>query len=339
MKNLITLIILLVCFQTFAQRKPKIKGNKSVIEVREVLPSFKAIELIDELVQEHDFDRASLISLFAGAERKESILEAIAKPAEKRLEWFEYRRIFITKDRIEKGQAFIQQYLTTLEKAEQQFGVPKEIIAAIIGVETRYGIHKGNHRVLDALATLGFDYPPRAKFFSSELKHALLLAKEQGFDIKEMKGSYAGAMGYGQFIPSSYRHYAIDFDGDKVADILDNPVDAIGSVANYFSMHRWKKGEAVAFLLSEHKLDSSAVKYTSKSLKPSFTIAEMRKSGITIPKELATEDIAKIQNFQLENGEQNWLTLHNFHVITRYNHSHLYAMAVFELAKELGLSK
>lgn len=299
----------------------------------------KAIELIDELVQEHAFDRASLISLFAGAERKESILEAIAKPAEKRLEWFEYRRIFITKDRIEKGQAFIQQYLTTLEKAEHQFGVPKEIIAAIIGVETRYGIHKGSHRVLDALATLGFDYPPRAKFFSSELKHALLLAREQGFDIKEMKGSYAGAMGYGQFIPSSYRHYAIDFDGDKVADILENPIDAIGSVANYFSMHHWKKGGPVAFLLSENKLSGSTDKYTSKSLKPSFTIAEMRKSGLAIPEQLSAADFAKIQNFQLENGEQNWLTLHNFYVITRYNHSHLYAMAVFELAKELGLSK
>tara|TARA_R110002167_G_scaffold83583_2_gene226941 strand:+ start:2826 stop:3755 length:930 start_codon:yes stop_codon:yes gene_type:complete len=299
----------------------------------------QAIELIDELVKEHSFDRASLISVFAGAERNESILEAIARPAEKRLEWFEYRKIFITKDRIEKGHAFIKQYLQTLEKAEKQFGVPKEIIAAIIGVETRYGIHKGAYRVLDALTTLGFDYPPRAKFFSSELKHALLLAREQGFDIREMKGSYAGAMGYGQFIPSSYRHYAIDFDGDTVADILENPIDAIGSVANYFSMHHWKKGAAVAFLLPETKLDGNAEKFISKSLKPSFTIDEIRKSGLVIPKELASEDLAKIQSFQLENENQNWLTLHNFYVITRYNHSHLYAMAVFELAKELGLSK
>ncbi len=299
----------------------------------------KALELIDELVKEHDFDRASLVSLFAGAERKESILESIARPAEKRLEWFEYQKIFITKDRIEKGRTFIREYLTTLEKAEEQFGVPKEVIAAIIGVETRYGIHKGSYRVLDALTTLGFDYPPRAKFFSSELKHALLLAREQGFDIKEMKGSYAGAMGYGQFIPSSYRHYAIDYDGDKIADILDNPIDAIGSVANYFSMHHWKKGEAVAFLLSEKKLDESAQKFTSTSLKPSFTIEQIRGSGLPVPKNLAAEDIAKIQNYQLENGEQNWLTLHNFYVITRYNHSHLYAMAVFELAQELGLPK
>jgi membrane-bound lytic murein transglycosylase B len=301
--------------------------------------NINALKLVDELVKEHDFDRASLLSLLAEAERKEGILEAIAKPAEKRLEWFEYRRIFITKDRIEKGRAFIKQYLKVLEKAEDQFGVPKEIITAIIGVETRYGIHKGKYRVLDALTTLGFDYPPRAKFFSSELKHAFLLAKEQGFDMREIKGSYAGAMGYGQFIPSSYRHYAIDFDGDNVANILDNPVDAIGSVANYFSMHHWKKGEAIAFLLFEHELDAIAQKYTSKSLKPSFTLDQMRKSGLPIPNQLAAEDFGKIQHYQLENGEQNWLTLHNFYVITRYNHSHLYAMAVFDLAKALGLDK
>lgn len=299
----------------------------------------KAIELIDELVKEHGFDRSYLVSLFSEAERKESILEAIAKPAEKRLEWFEYRKIFITQDRVKKGKAFIQKYLEPLEKAEKQFGIPKEIIAAIIGVETRYGIHKGSHRVLDALATLGFDYPPRSKFFSSELKHALLLAKEQGFDMRAIKGSYAGAMGYGQFIPSSYRHYAIDFDGDNIVDILDNPVDAIGSVANYFSMHHWKSGQDIAFLISEEPLDAKALTFTSKSLKPSFTIEEVRSSGLAIPEELLGDSVSKIQSYQLEDGEQNWLTLHNFYVITRYNHSHLYAMAVYALAKELGLPK
>ena len=296
----------------------------------------KAIELIDALVKEHDFDRATLTALFASAEKKASILEAIARPAEKRLEWFEYRRIFITKDRIEKGLEFIREHLDTLQRAEKQFGVPKEIIASIIGVETRYGKHKGNYRVLDALSTLGFDYPPRASFFSSELKHALLLSREQGFDIREMKGSYAGAMGYGQFIPSSYRHYAIDFDGDKIADILNNPTDAIGSVANYFTMHKWTAGKPVAFLLSEKDLSGDYLSFTSKSLKPSYLIGDMRKSGLRVPDVLASDDLAKIQNFVLESGEENWLTLHNFYVITRYNHSHLYAMAVYQLAKELG---
>ncbi len=297
----------------------------------------KAIELIDSLVKEHGFDKASLTAIFAGAEKKDSILEAIARPAEKRLEWFEYRKIFITKDRIEKGQAFIETYLKDLLRAEKQFGVPKEIIAAIIGVETRYGQNKGSYRVIDALSTLGFDYPPRSKFFSSELKHALLLAKEQGFDINEMKGSYAGAMGYGQFIPSSYRHYAIDFEGDKVADILTNPVDAIGSVANYFSEHKWVSGKPVAFLLSEKDLGRNYTDYTAKGLKPGFLIGDMRKSGIKVPATLSSDDAAKIQNYVLESGEENWLTLDNFYVITRYNHSHLYAMAVYQLAKELGL--
>lgn len=298
----------------------------------------KAIALMDELVKEHNFERSFLLSVFKTAEQKESILEAIARPAEKRLEWFEYRKIFITKDRIEKGLAFIKTHLSTLEKAEKEFGVPKEIIASIIGVETRYGKHKGNYRVLDALATLGFDYPPRAKFFSSELKHALLLAKEQGFDIREMKGSYAGAMGYGQFIPSSYRHYAIDYDGDSVADILNNVDDAIGSVANYFVEHKWKKDQAIAFLLSDKNVKEALEPFYSKSLKPVFLLADMRKAGLIIPDKLAADSYGKIQNYVLKAGDQDWLTLHNFYVITRYNHSNLYAMAVYELAKELGLN-
>jgi membrane-bound lytic murein transglycosylase B len=299
----------------------------------------KAIALIDDLVKNHEFDRATLTAIFAGAERKKSILKAIARPAEKRLEWFEYRRIFFTKDRIEKGLTFIQKNLGTLQKAEKEFGVPKEIIVSIIGVETMYGKHKGSYKVLDALSTLGFDYPPRASFFSSELKHAFLLAKEQGFDIREMTGSYAGAMGYGQFIPSSYRHYAIDFDGDKIVDILNNHIDAIGSVANYVSMHKWDKGKPIAYLLSEKDLGKDYKNFIAKSLKPSNSIAEMRKSGMLVSNKLVSDDMAKIQSYVLESGEENWLTLHNFYVITRYNHSHLYAMAVYQLAQELGLPK
>lgn len=298
----------------------------------------KAKALINELVNEHGFERSFLVSVFESAEQKESILEAIAKPAEKRLEWFEYRRIFITKDRIEKGLAFIKDNASILEKAEKDFGVPKEIIAAVIGVETRYGKHKGSHRVLDALTTLGFDYPPRSKFFSSELKHALLLSREQGFDIREIKGSYAGAMGYGQFIPSSYRHYAIDFDNDGIADILNNVTDAIGSVANYFAEHKWIKGEPIALLLSNENSEQSISQFYAKSLKPSFSISDMRKAGIIIPSNLDANSHGKIQNYVLETGTQDWLTLDNFYVITRYNHSHLYAMAVYELAKELGLN-
>ncbi len=297
----------------------------------------KAQELIEEMVQQHGFKRAELIEMLSVAERKEKILEAIARPAEKSLEWHEYRKIFITAERIEQGKAFIARYQDTLARAEQDMGVPKEIIAAIIGVETRYGKHMGSYRVLDALTTLGFDYPPRAAFFSSELKQAFLLAREQGFDLREMKGSYAGAMGYGQFIPSSYRHYAIDFDGDKIVNILDNPVDAIGSVANYFVAHKWNTGKPVAFLLPKHTTQQDVEGLLSSDLKPAHTLNTIKAKGISIPEGLDLNAKGKIHALKADEGTEYWLTLDNFYVITRYNHSHLYAMAVYHLAKELGL--
>lgn len=298
----------------------------------------KAVALIDEMVAEHGFQRDELVKLFGEAERKEKILEAIARPAEKTLEWSEYRKIFLTSDRIEQGKVFIKEYSEHLLRAEKQLGVPKEIITAIIGVETRYGKHKGSYRVLDALTTLGFDYPPRAPFFSSELKHALLLAREQGFDLRQMKGSYAGAMGYGQFIPSSYRNFAIDFDGDKVVDILNNPIDAIGSVANYFVKHDWLSGQAVAFPLLKENIGNNIDKLVHTNLKPSHSLRELQDGGVRIPEGLNLEASGKIQILQGEQGTEYWLTLDNFYVITRYNHSHLYAMAVYQLARELGLS-
>lgn len=297
----------------------------------------KAKELIEEMVKEHGFEREALIDLFKGAEKKDKILEAIARPAEKTLEWEGYRKIFLTQDRIEQGKVFLEKYAEHLDRAEKTMGVPKEIIAAIIGVETRYGKNKGSYRVLDALSTLGFDYPPRSKFFSSELKQALLLAREQGFDMRQMTGSYAGAMGYGQFIPSSYRHYAIDFDGDKIVDILDNPIDAIGSVANYFVKHKWVNGQPIAFPLAKDKLGKSIDSLIHNNLKPVHRLKDLKVKGVVLPKGLDMNAMGKIQVLEGEQGTEYWLTLENFYVITRYNHSHLYAMAVFHLAKELGL--
>ena len=297
----------------------------------------KAKVLVEEMVKEHGFDRAVLIDLFRGAEKKDKILEAIARPAEKTLEWAQYRKIFLTEDRIEQGKKFLETYAEPLARAEKTMGVPKEIITAIIGVETRYGKHKGSYRVLDALSTLAFDYPPRSSFFTSELKQALLLAREQGFDMREMKGSYAGAMGYGQFIASSYRHYAIDFDADNIVDILDNPIDAIGSVANYFVKHKWLAGQPVAFPLTEDKLGKNFESLIHSNLKPAHRLQELNSQGVTLPKGLDMNAMAKIQQLEGEQGTEYWLTLDNFYVITRYNHSHLYAMAVFHLAKELGL--
>lgn len=318
MRAVVGVFVLLISQLTYA-----------VYEEREEVKVF-----IDDLVSEHQFDRDALIAVFAKAEQKESILKAIARPAEKRLEWAGYRKIFIKEDRIKRGYDFLKKYADTFARAEAEYGVPAEIIAAIIGVETRYGANKGSYRVVDALSTLAFDYPPRSKFFKSELKQVFLLAREQGFSVDELKGSYAGAMGFGQFIPSSYRHYAVDFDGDGVADILNNPVDAIGSVANYFVKHRWKAGEPVATQVEYAGAADSELFY--KSLKPKHKLSELYQGGVSEVK--GADDASKSARLLLLNadqGPQHWVTFYNFYVITRYNHSHLYAMAVFQLSEAL----
>jgi membrane-bound lytic murein transglycosylase B len=294
-------------------------------------PDAKAF--IDSLVQEHGFDAEFVRNALKSAERKESILAAISRPAEKTLNWAEYSKIFLTEQRIRYGKEFMQKHADTLSKAEAEFGVPKEIITAIIGVETRYGQNKGSFRVLDALATLGFDYEPRAEFFKKELVQMFLLAREQGFNVEDLKGSYAGAMGYGQFISSSYRHYAVDFDGDNVVDILNNPVDAIGSVANYFKKHRWRQGEPVA---EQVVLDGIEYKeLLNDSLKPARKLADLRALGFQGAKDIPDDAPVKILELEGDGGQELWLAWHNFYVITRYNHSHLYAMAVYQLAQQV----
>ncbi|MCK5382934.1 MAG: lytic murein transglycosylase, partial [Gammaproteobacteria bacterium] len=180
---------------------------------------------IDRMVSEHNFDRDELVAVLGKAERREDILELMRKPAEKRLRWFEYRKIFLTQSRIDGGVTFWKENADLLKKASEAFGVDPQIIVAIIGVETRYGSNTGRHRVLDALATLGFDYPPRSEFFTNELEQYLILAREEDIDVLTTTGSYAGAMGYGQFIPSSYRNYAVDFDGDGKRDLWTNKAD------------------------------------------------------------------------------------------------------------------
>jgi len=291
-----------------------------------------AKKFIDNLVANHAFDEDWLSGYLKQAEKKESILKAMKRPAERVLEWKDYRKIFLTDNRVKLGKEFLEKYKTTFDKAEKEIGVPREIIAAIIGVETRYGRNKGSYRVLDALSTLAFDYPPRSKFFTSELKHFFLLAREQGFDPAVLKGSYAGAMGYGQFIPSSYRHYAIDFDGDGVADILENPVDAIGSVANYFKKHKWKAGGPVA---EKAKVNGKQYeKLLNKKLKPKHKVADLDKNGVTIGKNLDGSEPVRLMKLVGNSGDEFWVGLHNFYVITRYNHSEMYAMAVYQLSKE-----
>lgn len=291
----------------------------------------QAEAFIRSMVDEHGFDAQFIKDALKKAERKESILTAISRPAEKTLTWAEYSKIFLTEKRVRYGKEFMVTHAETLAKAEAQFGVPKEIITAIIGVETRYGQNKGSYRVLDALATLGFDYEPRSTFFKKELTEMFLLAREQGFKVEDLKGSYAGAMGYGQFISSSYRHYAVDFDGDNIVDILNNPVDAIGSVANYFKVHRWSEGKPVTAQVS---LDGIAYQsLLNSSLKPKSKMGELRELGFEGVDYVPDDAVVKILELKGDNGLETWLAWHNFYVITRYNHSHLYAMAVYQLSQ------
>ncbi len=296
--------------------------------------SDEADAFIEEMAERSEFDRTELQRIFSEARFSEDVIERISSPAERVLSWGEYRDLFITQERIEAGRDFMEEYSEALARAEDETGVPAEIIAAIIGVETFYGRHSGTHRVIDALSTLAFDYPPRSDFFRSELEEFLLLSREQGFDPLELKGSYAGAMGYGQFISSSYRHYAIDFDDDGVADILDNAVDAIGSVANYFVEHGWRPGEPVNQKVEAG--EESREQLTQEDLRPEYRVSKARSLGLAVDQQLADDDPVKLLALETDDGEETWLAFHNFYVITRYNHSDLYAMAIAELAEALA---
>ncbi|WP_461422555.1 lytic murein transglycosylase B [Ketobacter sp.] len=295
----------------------------------------KAAAFIEEIRTEKAYPEAKLKALLDSAHQSQSILEAIARPAEKTKTWAEYRPIFMTQDRIDQGVAFYQQHQAVFERAEKEFGVSRYIILAIIGVETRYGKHKGNYRVIDALTTLAFDYPPRSPFFRSELKHFLHLEKEAGIDLMQAKGSYAGAMGFGQFISSSYRHYAVDFNDDDHRDLINDPVDAIGSVANYFKQHGWKTGQPV---VSKAQLKKSTAKTDSvinQALKPKLTILELKKAGLIPDDAYEDRSLATAMRFEGAQGTEYWIGLQNFYTITRYNHSPLYAMAVYQLSEAL----
>jgi len=286
---------------------------------------------IDEMQDEQGFDKAELQKTFDQVEVKEAILKAISKPAEKSKPWHDYRQIFITDKRIDGGVAFWQENATALAKAEKTYGVPAEIIVAILGVETSYGGNVGSYRVIDALSTLAFRYPPRSEFFRSELKHFLALTREEGMPRLDPIGSYAGAMGLGQFMPSSYRAYAVDFDGDGKRDIWTNPTDAIGSIANYLSRHGWVAGESIAHRTTVAGDIPEAL--LEKGNKPSINREQLHDLGVsTVKLPDDANQLALISLTQVD-GEEYWLTRQNFYSITRYNHSRMYAMAVTQLAE------
>lgn len=287
---------------------------------------------VEEMRIEYGFDPQHVRDLLAQAEHQDGIIQAISRPAERVRPWHEYRQIFITDKRIADGVAFWNEHTEALARAEEVYGVEPEIILAIIGVETFYGGNKGSHRVIDALTTLGFDYEPRADFFRRQLKSFLVLTREQQVDPLELTGSYAGAMGYPQFIPSSYQAYAVDFDNDGVRDIWNNPVDAIGSAANYFAEHKWQHGETVAVAATVTGDEYRKGFTLDRGLEAKITVGELKELGWT-PR-TALDDATQVMAFEFDAGEhkQYWLGLNNLHVITRYNRSVMYAMVVHQLA-------
>lgn len=286
---------------------------------------------IQEMIKEHKYDETFLRETLAKAERKESILKAIARPAEKTKPWHEYRDIFLTKKRTKAGKQFLKDHKATFDVVEKKYGVPREVIASIIGVETFYGRNTGSYRVLDALATLGFDYPKRSLFYR-ELKNYFLMVRDNNLDPLSIKGSYAGAMGLGQFIPSSYISYAVDYDGDGKKDLWTNVDDAIASVAYYFKRYGWQNGGRVGEEVTLS--DSDADKFANETLSLKANLSQWKKRGVNIPKDME-EQKAALFRYQAEEKTEYWLAYKNFYVITRYNRSRLYARTVHEFSQVL----
>ncbi len=290
-------------------------------------------KFIDDFSEKNNYPKDALAKLFKNVTTQTSVLEAIARPAEKKKNWEEYRKIFVTDKRIQEGLAYWTENAPILAAAERKYGVPPEIIVAIIGVETFYGRYKGKYPVLDSLVTLGFDYPPRQKFFRSELEHFLLLAQEENLDPLEIKGSYAGAMGKSQFISSSYRHYAVDFDDNGTRDLWSSNEDVIGSVANYFKTHGWKEGDIITVPAKVQGKRFKAL--LEKGLKPVASVSELPQYDVTAQHNAGAKQAVALLEFNKDNSDEYWLGFNNFYVITRYNHSHMYAMAVYQLSQQI----
>ncbi len=290
-------------------------------------------KFINMMVAKHGFDRQQLESWLGQARRLDYVLRLMdrqapttAAPVGPNGAWLRYRNKFITPANIKNGVAFWNQYQGDLLRAQRQYGVPPEIIVGIIGVETRWGRVMGKTRILDALATLAFDYPRRSAYFSSELETFLLMARSEQDNPLALKGSFAGAMGYGQFMPSAYKQYAVDFDGDGHINLWD-PVDAIGSVAHYFQQHGWKAGQAIAVQAS------GSAPFLDNGYNARYTVSQLAAAGLRPQTALAGSQQVSLLRLDMGQSYQYWFGLPNFYTITRYNHSTHYAMAVWQLGE------
>jgi len=306
-------------------------------------PSAQAVDVenpdvrnfVDSMVSEYGYDRDTLENVLQQAKVQEAILEAIARPAERTKEWHEYRDIFLTDARVKAGAAFWREQSEALGQISGETGVDVEILVGIIGVETYFGRRTGNYRVLDALATLAFEYPPRSAFFRSELEQFLLLVREEEMDATDVTGSYAGAMGRPQFMPSSFRAYAVDSSADGKRDIWTNWADVIGSVANYFVRHGWRANNQVvaqASLSNQWRGDPP-----ENTLKPEETVTSLSHQGVLFATDLPGDQQSQLLTLIGDDGEEHWVGFHNFFVITRYNRSVMYALAVHQLGQEIAI--
>jgi len=284
---------------------------------------------IDEVVKRHGFKSTELTRLFSKVQRVDPALKLIL-PGEQRPSWDDYRAQFVNETRVANGLAFWKENRRSLKRAEEKYGVPAQIIVAIIGVETNYGRNMGRYRVIDALSTLAFDYPPRASFFRSELEQYLLLAREAGLDVFATRGSYAGAIGIPQFMPGSLRRYAVDFNGDGRIDLTRSSADAVGSVANFLKQHGWQTGERV--LLRAKPSPEALARYVDGSLEPRYRLDELTAAGLELePAPPSPDTLGTLVAL----GAEYRVGLRNFYVITRYNRS-AYAAAVNDLGDALA---
>lgn len=286
---------------------------------------------VADLVVRHQFDAAAVRRILAGARFEPSILRVMERPPTAR-SWREYRPLYVNAHRIEYGVKFWRDHEPLIGRISREYGVPEEILVATIGVETYYGRATGRYRVLDALYTLAFSYPPRAEFFRAELEELLLLGRETGFNALQRRGSFAGAMGIAQFLPSSYRRYAVDFDGDGGRDLW-RVSDAVASVANYYRSFGWRTGDPVVVPAEVAGTDYRAI--LERGAKPSVSVGELQRLGVTPRQSLDEQWQATLLETEGDAGPQYWVGLNNFYVITRYNRSVNYALAVHELAAAL----
>jgi membrane-bound lytic murein transglycosylase B len=294
---------------------------------------------IQELVERHAFDAEELRLVFSRARREDAVLAAMRAQPRQADSWDAYRTLFVNQRHLRAGLEFWQEHRQTLARARRAYGVPEEIVVAIIGIETFYGRNTGRWRVIDALATLAFDYPPRAPFFRGELENYLLFARELELDVFSVKGSYAGAIGIPQFMPGSYLRYAVDFDGDGATDLRANAADAIGSVANFLLQHGWERGAPVQRGARVAGAGHEAL--IAGNPLPRHTLEELGKAGVEVRGAPLPADTRAVL-LRLETPERPAdfrIGLHNFYVLTRYNRSAFYALAVADLAEQLRAAR